>query len=289
MTTTTEAEKFDLIAAPLHIGRVRLAVRDLSRVSEFYQDVLGLVATDVAPDRAALGTRSDTLLELIHKPDLAPRDPRGAGLFHTAFLLPQRSDLGRWLAHVRDRGIRLQGASDHLVSEAIYLEDPEGNGIEVYADKPVTGWRTSDGEIAMATEPLNAQGVLQAGSGGQWNGVPDGTIVGHVHLQVGDTAAAEEFWQGVLGFDLTSRYPGASFFGSGGYHHQVAGNVWRSRGAGAVQDGTAGLAGFELRAHDRSVLDRIADRAEAAGRLISRTADTVVMKDPWNIEIELTA
>lgn len=287
-TSKTQTGKFDLRAAPLRIGRVRLHVRDLNAVSAFYQDALGLVTTASGPDRITLGAGSQPLLELVQKSGLPPRDPSTAGLFHTAFLLPERADLGRWLAHARSRGLRLQGASDHIVSEAIYMADPEGNGIEVYADRPEAHWRSSNGDIAMATDPLDTANLLQSAAGTEWTGAPDGTLIGHVHLQVGDTATAEAFWQGILGFDLVSRYPGASFFGSGGYHHQVAANIWNSRAAAVRPDETAGLAGFELVVRSTGTRDAIADRAEAAGHSVSRKAGAVVLRDPWNIAVTVT-
>lgn len=288
MTAThLESRKFDLAAAPLRIGKVRLHVRDLPLVSGFYQDALGLVQTGADSDTVTLGTATHPLLELVSKPGLTPRDPRSAGLFHTAFLLPHRADLGRWLAHARAQNIPLQGASDHIVSEAIYLSDPEGNGIEVYVDRPVSRWQSRNGEIVMATEPLDIRGLLDAAGGQDWNGAPAGTIVGHMHLQVGDTQIAEDFWNGVMGFDVTNHYPGATFFGSGGYHHQIAANIWNSRGAGARPEGMAGLAGFEVLVSDRPIRDAIAMRAEAAGRLVSRTPDTVTLSDPWNNRITL--
>lgn len=285
--TKTETEKFDLRHAPLRIGKVRLNVRDLQKVSAFYQDALGLSPADSEPNRIMLGAGPEPLIELVQRPGLPPRDPSSTGLFHTAFLLPERADLGRWLAHVRKRGIRLQGASDHNVSEAIYLSDPEGNGIEVYADRPEADWRSQDGGIVMATDPLDTDSLLKPATGPLWAGAPKGTVVGHMHLQVGDLAAAEAFWQDILGFDLTSRYPGASFFGSGGYHHQVAANIWNSRGAAARQDETAGLTGFELVARNHEARDAIAARAEASGYLVSREAGTVILRDPWNIRITL--
>lgn len=285
--TQLDNQKFNLAAAPLRIGKVRLNVRDLSRVSRFYRDALGLVQTGAHGDTITLGTAAGPLLELVRKPGLTPRDPRAAGLFHTAFLLPDRADLGRWLAHARANHIALEGASDHLVSEAIYLSDPEGNGIEIYADRPASDWQSRNGEIVMATEPLDIRGLSKAAGGQAWNGAPSGTIVGHMHLQVGDTANAEGFWNGVLGFDVTNRYPGATFFGAGGYHHQIAANIWNSRGAGARPDDAAGLAGFEVLVSDARRLDAIAIRADAAGRLLSRTPDSVTVSDPWNNRITL--
>lgn len=285
---TTHADAFDLAAAPLRIGRVRLRVRDLDSVAAFYRRVLGLDVLASGPDRVTLGTGTTPLLDLAGDARLRPRDPRDAGLFHTAFLLPGRSDLGRWLRFAIDSRIPLHGASDHIVSEAIYLADPEGNGIEIYADRPPSAWRGSDGEIHMTTEALDSQGLL-ASADGAWTGFPQGGTVGHVHLQVGDTAAADRFYRDVLGFDIASRYPGASFFGSGGYHHQLACNVWNSRRAGPRPDDAAGLDAVEIVLNDATLRDPILRRAEAAGVALSTAGDVPVLRDPWGTRIALAA
>ena len=281
-----EGAMFDMQAAPLHVGRVRLRVRDLSRVAEFYESLLGLRRLDQGAGWTLLGTPAPgggarPLLELVGDARLAPRDPRQAGLFHTAFLMPSRADLGRWLGHAVAAGARLEGASDHLVSEAIYLSDPEGAGIEVYADRPEAAWRTPSGAVKMATLPLDAQALYEAGGGAPYASAPEGLIVGHVHLQVGDTRAADRFYRDVLGFDLAAEYPGASFYGSGGYHHQLAGNVWNSRGAGPRPAGMAGLETVELIARDAAVRDAALARAEAAGLAPEARDGRTALRDPW--------
>ena len=159
MTTATDI--FDLDAAPMRIGTVRLKVRDLKAVSAFYQTALGLEPIETGDRHVILGAGATPLVELAGDPALAPLDPRQAGLFHTAFLMPTRADLGRWLAHAAGARVPLQGAADHIVSEAVYLSDPEGNGIEVYWDRPISRWRGADGEIQMATDPLDVQGLQQ--------------------------------------------------------------------------------------------------------------------------------
>jgi catechol 2,3-dioxygenase len=275
----TETARFNLDAAPIRIGRVALRVRDLATVSRFYQDIIGLRLLEDTPNRAVLGTGRRPLLVLEGDPALRPRDPREAGLFHIAFLLPSRADLGRWFAHAGASGIRLDGASDHRVSEATYLADPEGNGIEVYTDRPPSLWPRQDGAIAMTTEPLDAADLLAAGEGAAWAGMPEGGMMGHVHLQVGDTAEAERFYRDRLGFDVTCRYPGASFFGSGGYHHQLAANVWNSAGAGPRTTNMTGLASVEL------VLD--ATGAKLFSRATSRDENEKVVLDPWGTEFVL--
>ena len=253
---------------PLRIGRVSLVVNDLAAVSAFYRRVIGLRLRHAEPGFAALGTAAATLLEL-HEDVAAPRaSPRHAGLFHSAFLLPARSDLGGWMRHALIEDVRLQGASDHLVSEAIYLADPEGNGIEVYADRPPEQWRWSEGRVAMGTEPLDVEALLNAAGPQTWRAAPEATTIGHVHLQVGDIARAEAFYAGTLGMDITTRTPGGSFYSTGGYHHHLATNVWNSRGAPARSTPSAGLASVELLAGDPGAV-------------------AATLHDPWGTEIRV--
>jgi catechol 2,3-dioxygenase len=288
VTTDPTATAFDMTAAPMRIGTVRLKVRDLATVAAFYGRVLGLAEIEAGETRVVLGTAGTPLLELEGDPSLAPRDPRQAGLFHTAFLMPTRADLGRWVAHAAEARVALQGASNHIVSEALYLDDPEGNGIEVYADRPAAVWQTPSGEVRIATDPLDLQDLLASAAGTAWSGFPAGGSVGHVHLQVGDTDAADRFYRDVLGFDVAARYPGASFYGSGGYHHQLAGNVWRSRRAGPRPEGMAGLDTVALVARDAATLEAVAGRAEAAGVLVDQTGGGLALRDPWGTRIALT-
>jgi len=277
---------FNHATAPLRIGRVRLRVRDLDKVSGFYQRAVGLAVIDRSAGAVTLGAGTVPLLELLGDPAAPPRNPGDAGLFHTAFLLPTRADLARWLAHAVKLGVPLQGASDHIVSEAIYLADPEGNGIEIYADRPVSRWHDADGQIRMATEPLDMPDLLGAGAG-DWAGYPVGGIIGHVHLQVGDTDEADTFSRDILGFDISSRYPGASFYGSGGYHHHLAGNIWNSRRAGPRPEEAAGLEAVEIVARDPAKRAAILKRAEAAGIPVVTVDGTPLLRDPWGTPIAL--
>lgn len=278
---TTQADVFDHKAAPMRIGRVRLNVRDLDKVAGFYEQLLGLTRLGEDAGLVTLGTATTPLLELAGAPGLTPRSRRDAGLFHTAFLLPSRADLGRWLAFAIEAGIPLQGASDHIVSEAVYLADPEGNGIEIYADRPPSRWRDASGGIHMTTEGMDARGVLDAAKGGKWTGFPEDGFIGHVHLQVGDVDLAKGFYRDVLGFDVASDYPGAAFFGSGGYHHHLAGNIWNSRGAGQRPANAAGLASVEIIARDDATRDALRARVMTAG------AEGDAISDPWGTRIIL--
>ncbi|MBA96125.1 VOC family protein [Sulfitobacter sp. M220] len=278
---------FDTHAAPLRVGTVRLKVRDLDAVSTFYQSVLGLSAVATSDHRVTLGVGSSPLLVLEGDSSLSPLDPRQAGLFHTAFLMPTRSDLARWVAHVAEARVPLQGASDHIVSEAIYLADPEGNGIEVYADRPVSAWLGEAGEIQMSTDPLDLPGLLQSAEGTEWSGFPNNGSIGHVHLQVGGTAEADAFYRDVLGLDIAARYPGASFYGSGGYHHQLAGNIWNSRRVGKRPEGMAGLDAVEILVRSPNDLAAIAARAESAGNASITDTNGLTLHDPWGTAITL--
>lgn len=261
--------------APLEIGRVRLTVNDIAKVGAFYAQALGLQKIHSDATTASYGAGGRVLVELIADPAARRASPREAGLFHTAFLLPSRADLAAWLHHASASRLPLQGASDHLVSEAIYLADPEGNGIEVYADRPRDGWTKADGSIKMATDPLDFDDLaVQARA--PWTEAPTGTVVGHVHLQVGAVPEAEAFYAGTLGFAVTAHYPGAAFFGSGGYHHHLGANVWNSRGAGQRSPST-GLAGVEL----------LAD-ADSLAAITAKTGGKTEVADPWGTVISLT-
>lgn len=263
-------------SAPIEIAQVALTVRDLDGMSAFYHALLGLEPLESGADRVLLGAGDRALLDLRQDRGAKPADPRQAGLFHTAFLMPSRAALARWLVHAATSKVRLQGASDHLVSEAIYLADPEGNGIEVYADRPRDRWHAPDGTLRMATERLDLNALASAADG-PWTGAPEGLVVGHVHLQVGDVPQAEAFYAGVLGLPVMARYPGAAFYGSGGYHHHIATNVWNSRGAGSRPRPATGLAELVLAA-DPSELATVEGRSGARR-----------LQDPWGTEVVLQA
>lgn len=233
--------------APVHIGAVSLTVHDLDGVADFYARVIGLQKLRSQKGVCELGAGDTVLLRLIADASAKPAKPGSAGLFHTAFLLPSRADLARWVQHAIDNRFAVTGASDHLVSEAIYLDDPEGNGIEIYRDREPAEWPREQGQIKMATEALDFASLLQSIKDGDfaWKGAPEQTRVGHIHLRVGNTDAAEAYYQGKLALDLVTRYPGASFLSSGGYHHHIGANVWASRGA-LTREPALGLASFEL-------------------------------------------
>jgi len=272
----------EALQAPHHIGTVTLRVTDLAGLTAFYRDSIGLRLIAGSADASDLGIDGEVLVRLERG---AIRPASAAGLFHLAILLPSRADLADWLSHAATIRLPLEGASDHLVSEAIYLSDPEGNGIEIYRDRPRAEWPLRDGAIRMATERLDLHALLAEARPGRSAGMPTGTRMGHIHLRVGDTAAAEAFYAGALGFELMVRYPGASFMASGGYHHHIAGNVWNSRGAGQRQPGEAGLAAFEIVARDSAALAEMRRRMLAAGGRECGAGATI--DDPWGNRLVL--
>lgn len=254
---------------PIHVGRVGLRARDGEALAAYYKNLLGLTETRRNGATIGLGAGGRELLEIEHAPALKPEDPRSAGLYHTAFLFPAREDLARWVRHAVENRIAITGASDHHVSEAIYLDDPEGNGIEIYADRPKEAWARENGRIAMTTERLDVDGLLSTlgERDAGWRGAPDGTVVGHVHLRAGDVEAAEEWWN-AAGLDTMVHYGSqAVFLASGGYHHHIGNNIWKSRGAGRRATDRTGLAFVEM--IDNSVTE---ERVAA---------------DPWGSEIRI--
>ncbi|RXT53823.1 hypothetical protein B6S44_15720 [Bosea sp. Tri-44] len=283
MSAATEAlaqpVRNEALDAPVHIGAVSLRVRDLPGLTAFYRDAIGLSVLSQDAERAVLGAGDEPLVKL----EAGAQHPSSAaGLFHMAILLPSRRDLGNWLQHAAQTSVPLEGASNHLVSEALYLSDPEGNGIEIYRDRSRPEWpRLDGGRLKMATERLDLDALLRDGDGRAYAGMPGGTVMGHIHLRVGDVAQAESFYRDALGFEVTVHYPGASFMATGGYHHHIAANVWHSRGAGPRRDSEAGLSSFELVARDAEAHAALSRRLAAAGD------DAGSAVDPWGNRITL--
>jgi catechol 2,3-dioxygenase len=273
------------IAADTTVGTVALTVSDLDRSRAFYETVLGLTARELDDGSLALGVADEPALVRLRGDSAAPPlNPRATGLFHLAVLMPSRRELAYALARLGRSHWPLSGASDHLVSEALYLNDPDGNGIEIYRDRDRREWRTDEnGQLAMATLRLDLESL--AGELDDAPPVPDrmpaGTRMGHVHLQVSDIAAAEDFYHGVLGFDVTVRgYPGALFVSAGGYHHHIGLNTWNSAGSTPPAPGAVGLRSFDVRLSDRDERERVLARVSAAGLATDTFDGTTVVRDP---------
>ena len=261
----TTSEGTPELPATTHVGAVYLRVSRLEPAAEFYEQVLGLERLPSGEGGVLFGAGGRPLVGLLEAADAAPAD-RAPGLFHLAVLLPDRAHLGAFLQHSANVRARLQGASDHGVSEAIYLADPEGNGVEVYRDLPRSEWPMNDSGVEMITAPMDAQGVLDAGAGmtGQFR-APGDTIMGHVHLRVSDLRRSAQRYVDVVGLDLTqASYPGALFTSAGGYHHHVGMNTWGTAGQPAKEEGSLGLAWFELVVPDDAARAALAERLEAS-------------------------
>ncbi|GAA0194129.1 VOC family protein [Halobaculum roseum] len=287
MSPTTDAT--DRIDPAARIGLVTLAVSDLDAVIPFYRDVVGLRVRERDDGRAVLGTDADDLLVLDAAPEAGPRPPDAAGLFHTAFLFPSRGALGDALSRARDAGERLTGASDHRVSEALYLRDPEGNGVELYRDRPREEWPEADGEVQMDTLPLDVDSLLADRAGDAddaGEAAPADTAVGHVHLEVTDLDAAEAFYVDAAGFDVRQRWESdALFVAAGGYHHHVGLNTWNRRTAPA--SGT-GLVEFEVAVPDGDGLEAIRGRLVDAGVEVHDGSDGFLAVAPDDVRVRFT-
>jgi catechol 2,3-dioxygenase len=269
------------------LGAIRLQVSDLALSLAYYRDVLGFGAQQVDARTVHLRVpgASDHLIELHHLPGTRPI-PRGGilGLFHFAILLPHRAALGRFLNHLVNTSIRFS-AADHLVSEAVYLWDPDGLGIEVYADRPRELWRMNGRELMMSTDPLDVQSVLAAGDSTLWQGMPPGSTLGHMHLSVSDLNLARRFYHEALGFDLTVwNYPGALFMSAGGYHHHLGTNTW-SAGLRRATEDEARLLEWELVLPSAGDVEAAEERLRTAGY----DARGGVVEDPWGTALRLTA
>lgn len=287
----TEAPPGFRMPEALTLGPVRLEVSDLDRSLDYYQQIIGLRLTERDGDRAVLSSQGDDRpLVILHgRPGATPVPRRGRlGLYHFAILLPERSDLGRFLAHLAGKGVH-PGMSDHLVSEALYLTDPDGLGIEVYADRPKASWRVEGSTIAMATDPLDVEDLLKAGGKAPWSGAPAGTKVGHVHLHVGDLDQAAAFFHTGLGLDrVRLGFPGALFLSAGGYHHHLGTNTWAA-GAPLPREGDARLLEWTIRLPDGAAVTDAAASLGAAGHQVRRENGDAVAIDPWGTRVRITA
>lgn len=261
------------------VGAVTLAVADLDGLARFYRDIIGLDLLGRTATTAVLGVRATPLLYLDERPD-GRHYPRTPGLFHLALLVPSRQDLGHWLAHLVATDYPLDGAGDHLVSEALYLSDPEGNGIEVYRDRPRETWERDGDNVKMATLAVDLQGLLAEAPGAPFTGLPDETRMGHVHLKVDDVERAAAFYQDVLGLNRTAAMPGARFLSAGGYHHHVGLNTWYSRGAPPSPPDALGLVACTLLLPTPAARNALLAHLDARHVPVDRTGDDPGVRDP---------
>ena len=272
------------------MGAVELSVADLDRSLDYWQNVVGLRVLARENGSASLGADRE-LVRFVEEPGARPADGH-TGLYHVALLVPDRPSLARWLAHAARDQVRLEGLSDHAVSEAIYLRDPDEHGIEIYADRPREQW---DGRVRelMTTIPLDVEGLLGEladPATEPFTGLPDGTTVGHVHFRVADVPETVAFYRDVLGLGLMAQLgPMAAFLSAGGYHHHVGANTWESRGSGPAGSGYATLRHAAIVVPGADELDRVAGRVADAGQEPERREDGVLVRDPSGNALLLTA
>jgi len=274
---------------PMRIGMVTLRVRKLDVVADYYRDVLGLAVMERSATGAVLGAGGIKLLALEARPDAANEARGAAGLYHTAFLMPTRKDLARWLVHAAINRVPMSGFADHRVSESVYLDDPEGNGIEVYADRDPSLWQWSEGTVTMGTDQLDIDNLVALTNTkvSDYAKAPDGLRIGHMHLRVGDLAKADGFYRETLGFDPTRARNGAAFLSSGRYHHHLGLNVWQSAGAGRRNEAATGLAWFSLEIEKPDLFAAKEERLRQAGVQLTTVGNGFEAADPWGTRVRL--
>ncbi|HEV7216759.1 MAG TPA: VOC family protein [Chloroflexota bacterium] len=284
MTALNESPHPTSIDPATQIGGVALTVADLERSLAYYANALGFQVQQRTDVDAVLGAAGTPLLFLHQQPGARPWPTDAVtGLYHFAILLPTRADLGRWLRHYLAQGLPMPGQGDHLVSEALYLRDPDEHGIEVYRDRPRSEWHWSNGQVRMAADPVDIRGLLADAEreGKPWTELPAGTRVGHIHLQVGEIAEADAFYHGVLGFDVVAHLPQALFVSAGGYHHHVGLNTWHSRRARQAPPEIASLRSYTIILPNAAARDAVVGRLQAAGYATQQIGDGITVRDPW--------
>jgi catechol 2,3-dioxygenase len=272
------------------LGPVWLTISNLERAKRFYAECLGFRVRHAKAATVYLGAGDADLLILTEVPE-AIRVPGTTGLYHFAVLLPTRLDLARSLQHLLVARTELHGASDHLVSEALYLADPDGNGIELYCDRPRESWTYDATGLRMSSDPLDLNDLLSelSQAGDSWIGLPPQTTIGHIHLQVSDLAAAEAFYRRTLGFDLTTRFDkSASFLSAGGYHHHIAINTWAGTGAPPPPPGSIGLREFIVKVPDAAEFKKVVDRVQRSGLPVEEAPYSALMQDPSQNRLRFT-
>jgi catechol 2,3-dioxygenase len=263
-------------------GHVHLTVADVSRSVDFYRAALGMQLHWRENGSAGLGAGRHDILRLTENPQ-ARRVAQTAGLYHFAVLVPSRLELAQSLRRIAETRAPVQGFADHGVSEAIYLPDPDGNGIEIYRDRLRAEWPYRNGDLQMVTDPLDTDGILAelADQPGVWAGLHPDTVLGHMHLHVGNLAVAEPFYRNVIGFDLMQHFGGqAAFLSAGGYHHHLGINTWAGVGAPPAPPDAIGLRYFTLELPGQAELDRLLDRAKNADWQFETRANGVLLRDP---------
>ncbi|MFT8323615.1 MAG: VOC family protein [Bacillus sp. (in: firmicutes)] len=274
----------------VYTSNVTLKVKNLEKSILFYETIIGFKVSEKSKGKAILTADGKTPLLYLEQLDhIESKQGRTAGLYHFALLVPNRADLGMILQHLLQTGYPLQGASDHNVSEAIYLADPDGNGIEIYRDLSLEFWEWTGDFVKMDTLPLDAEAVLEAGSSQEWNGLPERTIIGHIHLHVGDLDKTVRFYVEGLGFQIVQKYGNQAYFiSTGNYHHHIGLNIWNGIGVPAPKENHTGLKYFELKLPSLESSEQIENRLKEMGVSYTREHNIIYTADPSGNPIRLT-
>lgn len=281
------------LTRPVHVGEVALRVKDLRQMTDYYKSMLGLEILHNGTDLVTLGAGGAPLLHFLSRPDATPEASGQAGLYHTAFLMPSREDLARWLVHVARSQVPLTGFADHSVSEAVYLTDPEGNGVEVYSDRPEESWLWAGDRVSMGTKELDIDDIFiktrTPTDRDLYTDAPANLRIGHIHLKVGALTTARDFYATGLGLDVVAGddQRGATFLSSGRYHHHIGANIWESQDAGPRQEAMTGLDWFSLTATDAAIVERRRAELEAKGFAVSTIDGGFEANDPWGTRVRL--
>jgi catechol 2,3-dioxygenase len=290
MNATNPTTSTHLLPDALTLGHVHIAVADLERSLSYYQNALGFQVHRREGATAYLGAGKADLLVITEQPQAQPLQ-RWTGLYHLAILVPSRIELAESLRHLIETRTPLSGFADHLVSEAIYLNDPDGNGIEIYRDRPRSDWYDKNGRFQMGTEQLDIDGVLAEVTtpSSEWKGLAPDTVLGHMHLKVANISDAKAFYVGVLGFDVMMAMPSALFLSAGGYHHHLGMNIWESANAPAAPADAVGLRDFVVQLPTQADLDKVVARVRDANIQIEEHAQGWLVRDPSQNAVILTA
>ncbi len=278
------------IHAAAYINTVTLKVADFKRSLAFYTQTIGLELLKREDNTATLGAGARPALILEEVPGAQPQPSHTTGLYHAAILFPDRRSLARKIAQLIELRIA-PGYADHRVSEAFYLSDPDGNGLELYRDRPPSEWTWTGGQVRMASDPIDFEEffseVKDEDVAAASAVVPASTRLGHIHLRVADIPEAEKFYHGVLGFDITARWQGALFVSAGGYHHHIGLNTWQSRGGKPPLEPSAGLGEFSISLPDQAELERLVNQLRAAGVAVAHEGNSALAADPFQNHIRL--
>ncbi len=274
-----------------HVGLVTIAVSSLEHSLRYYQNGLGFAIKEQREGLVLLGAATGLpILALVEQPNAQPQPARTTGLYHFAILLPSRKDLGRFLSHIIESRTPLGGYADHLVSEALYLSDPDGNGIEVYHDRPRSTWTWHNGHVDMVSDPIDLEALVAEGrqDNSAWNGLPAHTTLGHIHLRAGNIPQGVQFYHDVLGFDIVQQMPSALFVSAGGYHHHIGMNIWESRNGPQPPHNAVGLRFFTIQLPDAAALTNVVARLQAASMPVEQLEVGIILHDPWGNKLLLT-